>query len=160
MPRPGTGDTEWTLRPQRAFTWARGQCLGNASLDRRSGFFRPRTAYRIPEENRWKDNLMMAKGLPSKFDPEEADDAALDTYMPEPSAKPTGAPLPPVTLEEKLKIAKQFYVKKKDLDPAQNGLGWTPGCKGCESIAGGHATQLAHNNECRLRVIEKTNLIR
>ena len=63
---------------------------------------------------------------------------------------------PPVTLEEKLKKAKQFYVKQKDLDPAQSGLGWTPGCKGCESIAGKHATQLAHSDECRLRVIEKT----
>ena len=61
-----------------------------------------------------------------------------------------------MTVEEKLKKAKQFYVEQKDLDPAQAGLGWTPGCKGCESIARKHATQLAHNDECRLRVIEKT----
>ena len=58
-------------------------------------------------------------------------------------------------MEEKLKKAKQFHVKKKDLDPAQDGFGWTPGCKGCESLARG-TTQLAHNDECRLRVIEKT----
>ena len=94
----------------------------------------------------WIDNTVAAY----------VEDAALDTYMPEPSAKPTGAPLPPVSLEEKLRTAKQFYVKQKDVDPAQEGLGWTPGCKGCESIAGGHATQLAHSDECRLRVIEKT----
>ena len=99
-----------------------------------AGTFRPRTVYRIPEEKRWADNLSLAKGLPWKFDAEEVEDAALDTYMPEPSAKPTGVPLPPMTLEEQLKKAKQFYVKQKDLDPAQDGLGWTPGCKGCESI--------------------------
>ncbi len=80
----------------------------------------------------------------------------MDTSAPEPSERPTGVPLPPVALEERLKKAKQFYVKKKDLDPAQDGLGWTPGCKGCESIVGKLPTQLAHSDECRLRVIEGT----
>ena len=87
---------------------------------------------------------------------DEGEEVILDTYAPEHSDKPKGTPLPPMTAEEKLKKAKQFYVKKKDLDPAQDGLGWTPGCKGCESIAGKHTTQLAHSDECRLRVIEKT----
>ena len=67
-----------------------GECLVGSLV----GVFRPRTVYRIPEENRWKDNLSMAKGLPWKFDPEDGEDAALDTYMPEPSTKPAGAPLP------------------------------------------------------------------
>ena len=80
----------------------------------------------------------------------------LDAYMPEPSPTPVGSPLPPVTLEETMRVQKKFYVKQKDLDPAANGIGWTPGCKGCESIAGKHTTQLAHNEDCRLRVIEKT----
>ena len=100
----------------------------------------------------------MAKGLPWKLNAEHeaGEEVLLDDHMPEPSDKPTGTPLPPMTVEEKAKKAKQFYVKQKDLDPAQSGLGWTPGCKGCESIAGKHATQLAHNDECRLRVIGKT----
>ena len=75
--------------------------------------------------------------------------------MPEPSPTPTGSLLPPVTLEEQLKKAKQFYVKQKDLDPALSGLGWTPGCKGCKSIAGEYATQLAHSDECRLKAMEQ-----
>ena len=129
-----------------------GECLVGAI----EGVFRPRTVYRIPEENRWSGNLAMANGLPWKFDPEQGEDAALDAYVPEPSAKPAGVPQPPMTLEEKLKTAKRFYVKKKDLDPTQDGLGWTPGCKGCESIANKHATQLAHNDDCRLRVMEGT----
>ena len=131
-----------------------GECLVGSS----EGVFRPRTVYRVPVENRWKENLSLAKGLPWKLNAEHeaGEEVILDTYMPEPSPKPKGTPLPPVTLEEKLKKAKQFYVKQKDLDPAQAGLGWTPGCKGCESIAGKHPTQVAHSDECRLRVIEKT----
>ena len=132
-----------------------GECLVGFS----EGVFRPRTVFRVPVENRWKENLSLAKGLPWKLNAEHeaGQEVILDAYMPEPSIAPKGTPLPPVTLEEKLRKAKQFYVKQKDLDPAQSGLGWTPGCKGCESIAGKHATQLAHNDECRLRVIEKTN---
>ena len=131
-----------------------GECLVGSA----EGVFRPRTVYRIPEEDRWKDNLSLAKGLPWKLNAahDEGEEVILDTYAPEPSEKPTGVPLPPVPVEEKLKKAKQFYVKKKDLDHAQDGLGWTPGCRGCESIAGKHATQLAHSDECGLRVIEKT----
>ena len=101
-----------------------------------------------------------AKGLPWKLNAEHeaGEEVILDSYTPEPSDKPKGTPLPPMTVEGKLKKAKQCYVKKKkkDLDPAQNGLGWTPGCKGCESIAGKHQTQLAHSDACRRRVIEKT----
>ena len=130
-----------------------GECLVNSD----EGIFRPRTVYRKPEEDRWKDNLSLAKGLPWKLNAahDEGEQVILDTYAPEPSEKPTGAPTPPMSVEGKLKKAKQFYVKRKDLDPAQSGLGWTPGCRGCESLASA-TTQLAHNDECRLRVIEKT----
>lgn len=61
-----------------------------------------------------------------------------------------------MTLEESTKRAKKLHVKQKDLDPGSGGIGWTLGCKGCESIAGDHTTQLAHSEDCRLRVIEKT----
>ena len=47
-------------------------------------------------------------------------------------------------------------MKQKDLDPSLSGMGWALGCKGCASIAGKYATQLAHSEECRLRVMEKT----
>ena len=47
-------------------------------------------------------------------------------------------------------------MKTRDLDPAAGGMGWTPGCKGCESISRGVKTQVAHSDECRARVIERT----
>ena len=80
----------------------------------------------------------------------------LDAYIPEPSPTPVGSPLPPMTLEESSKRAQTLYVKLKYLDPGGGGMGWALGCKGCASIVGKHATQLAHSEECRLRVIEKT----
>ena len=80
----------------------------------------------------------------------------LDAYVPEPSPAPVGSRLPPMTLEETTKPANKFYVKAKDLDPAGGGIGWTPGCKGCESIAGSYKTQVAHSEGCRLRVINET----
>ena len=118
-----------------------GECLVGSA----EGVCRPRTVYSVPLENRWKENLSLEKGLPWKPNAEHegGEEVVLDAYMPEPSPTPTGSPLPPVTLDEKLKKAKTFYVKQKDLDPALSGLAWTHGCKGCESIAGKYATQLA-----------------
>ena len=92
-----------------------GECLVGSA----EAVFRPRTVYRIPFETRWKENLSLAKGLPWKLNAEHeaGEDVILDSYAPEPSDKPKGTPLPPMTVDEKLKKAKQFYVKKKDLDP-------------------------------------------
>ena len=102
------------------------------------GVFRPRTVYRAPLENRWKDNLSLVTGLPWKHNAEHevGEEVMLDAYIPEPSPTPVGSPLPPVTLEETTRVPKKFYVKQWGLDPAANGIGWTPECKGCESIAG------------------------
>ena len=64
-----------------------GECLVGSA----EGVFRPRTVYRIPEENRWKDNLSLAKGLPWKLNAahDEGEEVILDTYVLEPSEKPT-----------------------------------------------------------------------
>ena len=114
--------------------------------------------YRVPLEKRWVEDLSLVTGLPWKHNAEHevGEEVMLDAYMPEPSPALVVSPLPPVTLEESLKRAKKFYVKQKDLDPGGCGMGWTPGCRGCASIAVKHATQLAHSEECSLRVIEKT----
>ena len=122
------------------------------------GVFRPRAVYRVPLEERWNDNLSLVNGLPWKHNAEheEGEEVMLDAYVPEPSPAPVGSPLPPMTLEETTKPAKQFYVKTKDLAPARGGIGWTPGCKGCESIAGSCNTQVAHSEGSRLRVIHET----
>ena len=102
------------------------------------GVFRPRTVYRVPVEERWNDNLSLVTGLPWKHNAEHeiGEEVMLDAYVPEPSPTPVGSPLPPRTLEETTKPVKKLYVKAKDLDPVVGGIGWTPGCKGCESIAG------------------------
>ena len=70
-----------------------GECLVGSA----EGVFRPRTVYRIPFENRWKENLSLAKGLPWKLNVEHeaGEEVILDAYMPEPSDKPKGTPLPP-----------------------------------------------------------------
>ena len=60
----------------------------------------------------------------------------LDAYMPEPSPTPVGSPLPPVTLEETMRVPKKFCVKQRDLDPAANGIGWTPGAKDASPFPG------------------------
>ena len=82
-----------------------GECLVGSA----EGVFRPRTVYRTPAENRWKEDLLLANGLPWKptAEHEAGEEVILDTYMPEPFPKPIGSPLPPVALEEKLKKAKQ-----------------------------------------------------
>ena len=60
-----------------------GECLVRSA----EGVFRPRTVYRIPFENRWKENLSLANGLPWKLNAEHeaGNEVLLDTYMPEPS---------------------------------------------------------------------------
>ena len=122
------------------------------------GVLRPRTVYRVPLETRWKDNLSLVTGLPWKHNAEHevGEEVMLDAYMPEHSPTPVGSPLPPVTLGGNDEGAEEVLCETKGLRPAANGIGWTPGCKGCDSISGKHTTQLAHNEDCRLGVIEKT----
>ena len=47
----------------------------------------------------------------------------LDIYPPELSLQPRGAALPPIVVEESLKVVRRLYVKFKDLDPASGGIG-------------------------------------
>ena len=112
------------------------------------GVFRPRTVYRVPAEERWNDNLSLVTGL--------REEVMLDAYAPEPSPNPVGSPLHPRAVEEPMKVVQRFYVETRGLDPSGGGIGWTAGCKGCESISRGDRTQLAHSKDCRMRVIEKT----
>jgi len=67
---------------------------------------------------------------------------------------PEVTPLPPRSAEEpKLRDVRQFYVKPYDLDPADGGIGYTDGCKGCKAIVYGTA-RTGHANHCRHRVIK------
>ena len=63
-----------------------GECLVGSA----EGVFRPRTVYRVPLENRWKENLSLANGLPWKPNAEHevGEEVVLDAYMPEPSPTP------------------------------------------------------------------------
>ena len=62
--------------------------------------------------------------------------------------------MPPRSSEDpKLRDVRQFYVKPYDLDPADGGIGYTDGCKGCKAIVYGTERQ-AHSNHCRHRVIK------
>ena len=101
------------------------------------GVFRLRTVYRVPTEERWADNLSLLTGLPWKHNAkhEVGEEVMLDAYCPEPSSNPVGSLLPPRTMEEPMKVVKRFYVKTRGLDPSGGGIGWTAGCKGCESIS-------------------------
>ena len=73
---------------------------------------------------------------------------------PTPCLTPEVTPLPPRSPEDpKPKDVRQFYVKPYDLDPADGGIGYTDGCKGCKSIVYGTERQ-AHSNQCRHRVIK------
>ena len=100
--------------------------------------FHPRTFYRVPLESRWKDNLSLVTGLPWKHNAEHevGGEVMLHAYMPEPSPTPVGSPLPPVTLEETTRVPNTFYVKQRVLDPATNGIGWTPGAKDASPLLG------------------------
>ena len=122
------------------------------------GVFRLRTVYRVPAEEMWNDNLSLVIGLPWKHNAEHevGEDVMLDAYAPVPSSNPVGSPLPPRTLEEPMKVVKRFYAKTRNLDPSGGRIGWTAGCKGCEPISRGNVSQVAHSENCRMRVIEKT----
>ena len=84
-------------------------------------------------------------------------EAFLDGNVPEPSGEPLGSPLPPLMLEEPVKKVRHVYVKKKDVDPAAKGIGFTPGCLGCIGIInwmpGGRS--VTHSEDCRLRTMER-----
>ena len=88
----GTQTSEGIYLGQRTVS---GECLVGSS----EGAFRSRTVYRVPVENRWKENLSLAKGLPWKHNAEHeaGEEVILDAYMPEPSVALKGTPLAPVT---------------------------------------------------------------
>ena len=85
---------------------------------------------------------------------EAGDEVLLSEEPPTPSLTPEVTPLPPRSSEDpKLRDVRQFYVKPYDLDPADGGIGYTDGCKGCKAIVYGTERQV-HSNHCRHRVIK------
>ena len=48
-----------------------------------------------------------------------------------------------------------MYVKKADVDPAEDGIGYTEGCPGCKALMKGTDYAVGHNEGCRRRVREK-----
>ena len=88
------------------------------------GIVRPRAIHRRPVEERWKNNLEYAIGLPWRLKKEYDGDveAFLGENLPDPSSEPLGSPLPPLMLEEPVKKVRHFYVKKKDFDLAAKGI--------------------------------------
>ena len=93
----------------------------------------------------WKHNLAHEVG----------EEVMLDVQAPEPSFKPEGVPLPPMEIAERVKEIRNFYVEVRDVDPAEGGIGFTDGCKGCIAITMGKQ-KTDHGENCRLRVIEKS----
>ena len=41
------------------------------------------------------------------------------------------------------------------MDPAKGGLGFLPGCPGCDAIINGAARSVTHNEPCRSRIVER-----
>ena len=131
---------------------------GEFLVGAKEGIFRPRTIHRVPAETRWKEGLLLVTGLPWKHNlaHEAGEEVMLDVQAPEPSFKPEGVPLPPMEIAERVKEIRMFYVKVRDVDPAEGGIGFTDGCKGCIAITMGKQ-KTAHGENCRLRVIEKSS---
>ena len=135
--------------------WAEGIFLGQRSVSGEYlvgstlGVFRPRTVRKVPLEKRWVDNLSMISCLPWKHNSrhEAGDEVLLSEEPPTPSMTPEVTPLPPRSPEDpRPKDVRQFYVKSYDLDPADGGIGYTDGCKGCRSIVYGTEPRQAHSN--------------
>ena len=144
--------------------WKHGVFLGQRTLSGEyivgtmEGIVRPRAIHRRPIEERWKSNLEFVTGLPWRLRKEDDGDVEvfLDENAPEPSLEPLGSPLPPIMLEEPVvKQVRSFYVKKTDVDPSKNGIGFTPGCPGCLAIINRSSHSVAHGEGCRLRVMER-----
>ena len=130
---------------------------GEFLVGAKEGVFRPRTIHRVPAETRWTESLSLVTGLPWKHNVahEAGEEVMLDVQVPEPSFKPEGAPFPPVRIEERVKDVRNFYVKIKDVDPAEGGIGFTDGC---QAIIMGKA-KISHDEHCRLRAIDKSTSI-
>ena len=96
------------------------------------GIVRPHTIHRRHVEERRKNNLEYAAGLPWRLKKE--DDGHVEVFLDGNVPEPSNEPLQPIMLEELVKKVGYFYVKKKGVDPAAKRIGFTPGCPGCIGI--------------------------
>ena len=120
---------------------------------------RPRTVHRVPQENRWKGNLELVNCMPWKInkDHEPGEEVFLDIVPPAPSPHPMTPMLPPTVSGEP--GVRRMYVKQADVDPAEDGIGYTEGCVGCVVLMKGKVYAVVHNEDCRMRVKENIGQI-
>ena len=103
---------------------------------------RSRTVQRVPRAQQWDWKALQSIAvLPGE---------RRTTPMEFPSRQ--GVPLPE-EIKEKLRVAKQVFLRKKDFE----NFGKTPGCRRCEidSERGWGNTKLPHSRECRVRIEAK-----